>query len=240
VYPLLGTGDIVRRAQAAVRMKARHFGIVTSGRSLPAGELENVCEAIRAVREMGNPIPCASLGALERGTAATLRDAGLRRYHHNLETSARFFPLVCTTHTWEDRLRTVTAARDAGLEICSGGIFGLGESWGDRVDLGIALRDEGAHSVPLNFLMPIKGTPMEDREPLAASEALRVIALFRFLLPRAEIRVAGGRESVLGGMQPMILHAGADGMMVGDYLTMKGRPPEEDLRMIEQLGLDIG
>jgi len=159
-YPLMPPEGIVERARAARRMNARRFGIVTSGRSLAAQEIEGVCEAVRAVRGMGLPHPCASLGALDEDGAARLREAGLARYHHNLETSERHFPSLCTTHTWRDRVRTVRAAQAAGLEVCSGGIFGGGESWEDRIDLLLALRTLGVRAVPLNFLMPIAGTPL--------------------------------------------------------------------------------
>jgi len=239
VYPMLGREEILARARQAQKVGARHFGVVTSGRRLSVDEVEIVCETIHALREIDGLIPCASLGELDTEMARVLKDAGLSRYHHNLECAERFFPRVCTTHGWRDRLRTVGAAKAAGLEVCAGGVFGLGETWEDRVELALALRDLEVDSVPLNFLTPVRGTPCEFLPPLAAEDALRIIALFRVIVPRAEIRIAGGRELILGEMQRRIFLAGANGMMIGDYLTTKGRKPEDDLRMIEQLGLQI-
>jgi len=238
-YPMLSKEEILARARRAIEMGARHFGVVTSGRRLGVNEVGIVCEIVRALRETDGVIPCASLGELSAETAGMLRDAGLSRYHHNLECAERFFPRVCTTHRWQDRVSTVSAAKAAGLEVCAGGIFGLGENWEDRVDLALALSDLEVDSVPLNFLMPIRGTPCQFQPPLAAEDALGIIAIFRMMLPRAEIRIGGGREHVLGEMQSKIFLAGANGMMVGDYLTTKGRAQEEDLRMIEHLGVQI-
>ncbi|MCX6339484.1 MAG: biotin synthase BioB [Candidatus Aureabacteria bacterium] len=238
-YPMLAEEDILERARQAREMGARYFSVVTSGRRLSGDEVEIVCGIVRALRGTDGLIPCASLGELSADTARRLKDAGLSRYHHNLECAERFFPRVCATHGWRDRVRTVSAAKAAGLEVCAGGIFGLGENWEDRVDLALALRDLEVDSVPLNFLAPVRGTPYEFQPPLAAEDALRIIALFRIMLPRAEIRIAGGRELILGEMQSRVFLAGANGIMIGDYLTTKGRKPEDDLQMIEQLGLEI-
>lgn len=238
VYPMRGVADILAAARRARAMKAARFGIVTSGRAAGRGDVGKACDAVRALRRMGGIIPCASLGEIGEADARRLRRAGLSRYHHNLETSRRFFSSICATHRWADRVRTVRAARRAGLQVCAGGIFGLGETWGDRVDLALALRRLGVDSVPINFLMPVRGTPLEGRRPLRASEALRIIAVFRFVLPRAEIRVAGGRGTVFGATQERIFAAGADAMMVGDYLTAKGLKPRDDLRMLRRLGLE--
>ncbi|MEI6632516.1 MAG: biotin synthase BioB [Chlamydiota bacterium] len=240
VYPMRGVAALLSAARNARAMGAVRFGVVTSGRAAGRGDVARVCAAVRAIRRMGGIIPCASLGEIGEAGAGRLKRAGLSRYHHNLETSPRFFPSACTTHRWADRVRTVRAARRAGLQVCSGGLFGLGETWGDRVDLALALRELGVDSVPLNFLMPVRGTPLGKKRPLPAREALRIIAVFRFVLPLAEIRVAGGRELVLGKMQERIFAAGANAMMVGDYLTAKGRAPGDDLRMLRRLGLEVG
>ena len=237
VYPMRSKEDIVTQAGEAREMKAARISIVTSGRGLKERERAEVCEVIGALRGAGGINPCASLGEIDAGTASDFKRAGLSRYHHNLECSERFFPRVCTTHRWTDRVRTVKTAREAGLEVCSGGIFGLGESWEDRVDLAFALKGLGVDSVPLNFLIPMEGTRLGSRPPLSARVALRIIALFRFIMPDREIRVAGGREFVLGELQSRIFFAGANGMMIGDYLTTKGRKAVDDLRMIERLGL---
>ena len=232
VYPMLDKEEILTRAHQAKEMGAGYFGVVTSGGRLGDDEARIVCDIIRILRDESGVVPCASLGELDDAMARALKEAGLTRYHHNLECSERFFPNVCTTHKWRDRVRTVAAAKGAGLEVCAGGIFGLGETWEDRVDLALALRDLEADSVPLNFLMPISGTPYQSQPPLSAEDALRIIALFRLMLPGVRIRIGGGREHVLGESQSKIFFAGANGMMIGDYLTAKGRKPEDDLRMI--------
>jgi len=239
VHPMRSAKTLLESARKARGMGAFRFGIVTSGRAAGREDAARVRGAVRAIRHNGPVSPCASLGALREEDARALRAAGLARYHHNLETSARFFPSICATHLWEDRVRTVRTAKRAGLEVCAGGIFGLGETWEDRVDLALALRELGVESVPVNFLMPVEGTPLEKRRPLRPPEALRIIALFRFVLPRAEIRVAGGRELALGQAQERIFAAGANGMMVGDYLTTRGRGIGDDRRMLERLGLEV-
>ena len=238
-YPMLSLPKLLAAARKARRMGASRFGIVTSGRAPGRGDVAAVCAAVRAIQGMEGVVPCASLGELREGGARQLRRAGLLRCHHNLETSRRFFPLLCTTHRWVDRVRTIRAARRAGLQVCAGGIFGAGETWEDRVDLALALRRLGVDSVPVNFLMPVRGTPLGRKRPLAARKALQIVAVLRFVLPRAEIRVAGGREAALGDLQERIFAAGADGMMIGDYLTAKGRSPLDDRRMLKRLGLEI-
>lgn len=239
VYPMIGANAILQRAELARRMHARHFGIVTSGRSLSEGETEIVCTAIRSMRTRDGITPCASLGELSGDAAVMLKAAGLARYHHNLESGERFFRSLCTTHSWHDRVRTVRAAKDAGLEVCAGGIFGCGEGWADRIDLACTLRELDVRSVPLNFLTPVPGTPLGHRPLLPADDALRITAIFRLLLPRSEIRIAAGRELVLGEAQGAVFAAGANAMMVGDYLTTRGRRFGDDERMIAELGLAI-
>ncbi|MDD5557757.1 MAG: biotin synthase BioB [bacterium] len=239
VHPMLPAAEIAGRAAAATRTGASRFGIVTSGRGPGEAEIEAACGAARLIVRAGALSPCASLGAVSLPAAARLKAAGIGHYHHNLETSARFFPSVCTTHRRDERERTVRTAAAAGLGICAGGIFGIGEGWEDRVDLALDLRRLGACSVPVNFLMPVRGTPLAGTPALPPEEALRIVALFRFLLPRAEIRLAGGRQAVLGRMQERAFAAGASGMMIGDYLTMRGGAPEDDLRMLERLGLEV-
>ena len=169
--------------------------------------------------------------------ARQLKNSGVRRINHNLETSERFFPKLCTTHSYSDRIRTIKEAKEAGLEVCSGGIFGVGESPEDRVDLAFTLRELDVDTIPLNFLHPIPGTPLANADPLAPREILGIIALFRFILPTKEIKVAGGREKNLGDLQSWIFYAGANSIIVGGYLSTNGRTPEEDFRMISDLGL---
>ncbi|MEW6572006.1 MAG: biotin synthase BioB, partial [Nitrospirota bacterium] len=193
-------------------------------------------EMINEIRRLGL-LPCASLGLLKRKELSMLRDAGLDRFHHNLETSERFFPQVCTTHTYNDKIKTIEAVRAVGLTICSGGIFGLGEIWKDRIDMAFILKKLRVDSIPLNFLIPIKGTPLGSRNLLHPFEALKIISLYRLILPDKEIRICGGRPQTLGDFNSMIFMAGANGIMTGDYLTTTGRQPPDDLRLIEAYGL---
>jgi biotin synthase len=238
VYPLIKKEIVIEKAKAAARSGVRRFSVVTSGRKVSRGELSEIAGLISAIREAGL-LPCASLGLLNEEELSVLKDAGLDRYHHNLETSEGFFPRICSTHTFTDKLETVKAARAAGLSLCSGGIFGMGEKWQDRIDMAFSLKELGVDSVPINFLVPIKGTALGHRQYLHPFEALKIISLFRFILPGKEIRVCGGRTQVLGEFHSMVFLAGADGMITGDYLTTMGRNPEDDIRLIETYGLRI-
>jgi len=238
VYPLVD-GDTVRRAcKSAKDAGARRFCIVTSGRRVLSTELEALTRLVRVVSESGLH-PCGTLGFIDKPQLEQLRDAGLHRYHHNLETSESYFPEVCTTHTYAEKVRTIARAKEAGLSICSGGIFGMGETWEDRIALAFALRDLDVDSVPINFLMPVPGTPMESRAVLATEEALRIIALFRMVLPKKEIRICGGRNMVFRERPGAIFPAGANGFLIGNYLTTLGRSPEEDLRMVSDSGYRV-
>ncbi len=239
-YPLVETEKMLAGAESAESLGADCYCIVTSGRGAAQGDnLERICQAVQGIRRETDIPPAASLGELDEATVIKLKQAGLARYHHNLETSARFFPKVCSTHTYEDRLKTIRLIKQLGLELCCGGIFGLGEDWSDRLDMAFAIRELGADSVPLNFLMPIPGTPLGDNPPLSAREILKIIALFRFILPDKDIKVCGGREAHLRDMQSWMYYAGANGALIGNYLTTPGRPPEEDLRVIADLGLEV-
>ena len=167
-----------------------------------------------------------------------LADMGVMRINHNLETSRRFFPNIATTHTYEDRVRTLKIAKEAGLSICSGGIFGLGEQWEDRIDIAFELRDLGADVVPINFLNAIQGTPLYTSvSPMEPMEALKIIAIYRFILPDRELKVAGGREKILRDLQSWIFFAGASSFLIGNYLTTFGRNPEQDHQMLKDLGI---
>jgi biotin synthase len=240
LYPLLPAEVIVDAARKAERNGAACFGIVTSGRSLARDkDLDRVAAAVGMVARETPLRASASLGILGDDALLRLRDAGLARYHHNLETAESFWPQVCSTRPWSESVDTIRRAQAAGLSTCCGGIFGLGESLAQRVDLLAAVRDLGADSVPINFLNPIPGTRLEDAPPLPPLEALAVIAVARLMMPDREIRVCGGRERVLGEFQSWIFLAGADGMMVGGYLTTPGRAVDEDLRMIAAAGLEV-
>jgi biotin synthase len=235
-FPLLAEEMILGKAREARAGGARRFCIVTSGRKVSGGDLDRIAAVVRQVRAMGL-LPCATLGLLSQEELELLRDSGLERYHHNLETSERFFSEICTTHTYQDKMKTIGAAKAAGLSLCSGGIFGLGEEWEDRIDMALALRRSGPDSVPINFLMPVEGTKLGSMKPLGPFEALKVIGLYRFILPDKEIRVCGGRMQTLGDFHSFIFFAGADGLLTGNYLTTTGRNFEDDLRLIERQGL---
>lgn len=237
-FPLINQQEILLQAKSASEAGACRFGIVTSGRGIHSGDdLENIAESIRRLARENIIARCASLGELSLEGADLLLKSGLQRYHHNLETSERFFPKICTTHTFRDRAKTIQIAKKVGLEVCSGGIFGIGESWDDRIELALTLRALDVDSVPLNFLVAVRGTPLQDTSALAPMEILRIIALFRYLLPTKDIKVCGGREVNLGDFQSWIYYAGANGTLIGNYLTTLGRPPEEDHRLAESLGL---
>jgi biotin synthase len=235
VFPLLGEDAIARAGrEAAASLPITHYGIVTSGGALDAEGVERIERVIRR-QTLDGVSWCASLGSVRREGLARLKAAGLVRFHHNLETAERFFPAVCSTHTYRDRLETIRAAKEVGLEVCAGGILGMGESLVDRVEFACALACENVDSIPLNFLIPIPGTRLGRIEPPPPVEILKAIAMVRFVNPRAEIKVCAGRAH-LRDLQSMIFAAGATGMMVGPLLTVAGRRVEEDLRMLDDLG----
>ena len=201
--------------------------------------MDEVCERIREIKAGGKTRPDASLGIIKKQAVADrLKEAGLECYGHNLESSRRFFPKTCSTHTFDDRLETIGYLKKAGIKICSGGIIGMGETREDRCDLALELRAIGANVVPVNILNPIPGTPFEKTPSLPVMEILKTIACFRFILPRQEIMIAGGRTVNLRDAQSMIFMAGASALMVGNYLTTLNQPVEKDLQMIKDLGLD--
>lgn len=241
IYPLLSVEKILRAAESAHANKATCFGIVTSGKSIKRiKEIVAICKAVGRIKKRLPSMKCSvSLGALESGAMKELKMAGADRFHHNLETSEDYFPMICTTHTYKERLRTIEAAKKAKFSICSGALFGLGEARSDRLKLAFLLRDLGIESVPLNFLHPIKGTPLENAKPMPPDEILRTIAIFRLILPEADIKICGGRAVNLRSLQPLIFLAGASGMMIGNYLTQPGQDPKADLQMIRDLGLRV-
>jgi biotin synthase len=198
-----------------------------------------VCDRIRDLAATGKTRPDASLGIIKsQAVADRLKEAGLECYGHNLESSKNFFPRHCTTHTYEDRVETIRYLKNAGIKICSGGIIGMGETREDRCDLAFSLKELGANVVPINILNPIKGTPFANNPPLPPMEILKTIACFRFILPRQEIMIAGGRTVNLRDLQSMVFAAGASALMVGNYLTTLNQPVEKDLQMLKDLGLD--
>lgn len=225
-------------AAEALGNGASSFGIVNSGRGPTERELDWMEPFFRKTAEAGTIRPCATLGELTEAQAKRLKDMGVQRVNHNLETSERFFPNVISTHSYADRKRTIQIAKAAGLSICSGGIFGMGEQWGDRLDVAFELRELGADVVPINFLNAIQGTPMYGEvTPLEPMEALQIIAVFRFILPDRELKIAGGREKILRDMQSWIFFAGGSSFLIGNYLTTFGRSPQDDHQMLKDLGL---
>jgi len=238
VYPLMKKEVVFERARESKRSGIHRFSIVTSGKKVSEKDLHTIAEMISETKTIGL-LPCVSLGMLEESDLAILKTAGLDRYHHNLETSERFFPSLCTTHTYSDKLKTIYSAKTAGLSICSGGIFGMGETWQDRIDMAFLLKELDVDSIPINFLIPIKGTALEHRDFLHPFEALKIVSLYRFILPQKEIRVCGGRTQILNEFNAMVFHAGADSVLTGNYLTTPGISYEDDLRLIKTYGLTV-
>jgi len=237
IYGLRSAGELVDEGLRLAAAGATHYGIVTSGTALNESEIDTVCRVAERLRAGAGLRMCASLGMLSDSAARKLKAAGIDRYHHNLETARSHFDQICTTHSYDEMIATIRTARAAGLEVCSGGIFGMGESWPQRVELAFQLRELEVDSVPINFLNPIPGTRMQGRSPLPPLEALACIALFRFLHPHRDITVCGGRELTLKDFQSWVFLAGANGLMVGNYLTTQGRSIAMDLEMIASLGL---
>lgn len=239
VYPFMEREEILKNANAARKMGAARFSLVSSGDGVnDKSDFEQVCDGINAITQNTDLGRCASLGVLDRNQLEKLRAAGLERVHHNLETAESFFDLICSTHSYADRARTVKLAKEMGFYVCSGGIFGMGESPDQRIELALSLRDLDVDSVPMNFLNPIPGTPLENTEPLHPLEILKIVAMFRFMLPEKDIRICGGREVNLRSLQPLMYVAGANCVMIGNYLTTPGRDACEDIEMINDLGLN--
>ena len=235
-FSLIDKNIVFKKAREAKDGGAKRFCIVTSGKKASSKDLEKIAEMVSVIREMGL-LPCATLGLLNKDELIMLKDTGLERYHHNIETSERFFSEICTTHTYQDKIKTMMQVRSAGLSLCSGGIFGLGEEWEDRIDMAFALKEINPDSVPINFLTPIKGTKLGIREYLEPFEALKIISLYRLILPDKEIRVCGGRMQTLSEFNSFVFLSGADGLLIGNYLTTLGRKFEDDLKLIRQYGL---
>ncbi len=237
VYNYISSEELSRQALRAREWGASDFGVVSKGWGVRSDkerkQLKDYFQTLEQTSDIGR---CASLGVLDAGTAVELKAMGMENYHHNLECAESFFDQVCTTHTYQENIDTIRAAVAAGLRVCSGGILGMGESLDQRIELAETLRQLNVESVPLNFLNPQQGTPFGGRTPMTPMEILKCIAVFRYMLPRAEIRIAGGRQ-FLGDMQAMIFMAGASGVMIGDYLTTKGRSVEDDLKMLSDLKL---
>lgn len=242
VYGLKTQEEILAQAKAAAAAGAKRFCLVSQGRgplynSPKSQEFDQILETVRRIASETDVKPCCALGEISLEQAEALREAGVTRYNHNLEASENFYPEIVTTHSWQDRVQTVKNLKAAGIQACTGGIIGLGETWEDRIDLALSLRELEVESVPLNLLNARPGTPLEEQSALDPYEALKAIAIFRCVLPQQIIRYAGGREAVMGSLQSLGLKAGINAMLIGHYLTTLGQPPEQDQAMLTSLGL---
>ena len=238
-HPILPLPDIVAAADRAVRVKAARFCVVASGRGPSDREVDALAESVRAVRAAHPDLEvCACLGLLRDHQAERLREAGVFAYNHNLNTSERFYREICATHTFQDRVATIERVKAVGLSPCAGALFGMGEGPEDVIALAYRLRELGIDSIPINFLIPIPGTPLAGRLALGPRECLKILCLFRLLNPATEVRIAGGREVQLGWLQPLGLYV-ANSIFVGDYLTTTGQSPQADFAMIRDLGFSI-
>jgi biotin synthase len=242
IYGLKSADEIVANAKAAAAAGAKRFCLVSQGRGIKynspkSAEFEQILETVGRIIAEADIKPCCALGELTLEQAQALKEAGVTRYNHNLEASENFYPSIVSTHSWQDRVATVKNLKAAGIQACTGGIMGMGESWEDRVELAIALRELEVESVPINLLNPRAGTPLGHNQKLDVLEAVKAIAIFRFILPQQILRYAGGREAVMGDLQELGFKAGINAMLVGNYLTTLGQPPEQDQAMLAELGL---
>jgi len=232
----LDEDGIVANARELHRAGVGHYGLVTSGESLSDAEFSHILGILARLRRETGMTVCASLGTLTPGRADELKNAGVSRYHHSLETARGYFPQICSTHSYDGKLETIAIARLAGMEICCGGIIGMGETPAQRVEFAFALKALDADCVPLNILRPIPGTRLENQPPLPVDEILRTIAVFRLILPNKTLKFAGGREDALGDEEYKGYAAGINAMLAGNYLTTPGKNLDEELRRLEAAG----
>ena len=239
-YAMESADEIVSGAKEAESMEALRYCVVTSSRAPSENEMEIICEAAGRIKEKNPQLElCASMGFLTEEKARRLKEAGVDRFNHNLETSENFYPSICSTHKFEDRVETAKTVKKAGLDLCCGGLIGMGESLEDRVYLGIMLKKLDTDSAPINFLDPRPGTGMEGKERLTPNDCLRTLAMFRFILADSEVRIAGGRETCLRDLQPLSLYP-ANSMFTNGYLTTGGQNFDDDRKMIEDAGFEVG
>ncbi len=233
-YPLVPKEELIEGAQKAVSIKANRYCIVTSGRRATKEEVEKIAEAVREIRKNLPVKVCVSIGSVDEEDLKLLKEAGVERVNHNLETSENFFPNIVTTHPWKERYETIKKIQKVGLSTCTGGIFGIGESDEDIVDLAMTYRELNVNSIPLNFLIPIPGTPLENNRQLTPEKCIKIIALFKFFNPQSEIRLCGGREQNLREYHDKAMEI-ANCLMAGGYLTRAGRAPGKDEEMVKRL-----
>lgn len=239
-YDMQSADEIVAGAQDAADMQALRYCVVTSSRAPSESEMKVITEAAARIKLQYPQLElCASMGFLTEEKARRLKDSGVDRFNHNLETSANFYPSICSTHQYEDRVATAKTVKKVGLDLCCGGLIGMGETKEDRVDLAMALKELKADSAPINFLDPREGTDLQDAERVTPNDCLRTLAMFRFVLTYAEVRIAGGRETCLRDLQPLSLYP-ANSMFTNGYLTTGGQNFEADRRMIEDAGFEVG
>ncbi len=239
-YEMQSADEIVASAQDAIDMQALRYCVVTSSRAPSESEMKTITAAASRIKQEYPQLElCASMGFLTEDKAQRLKDSGVDRFNHNLETSANFYPSICSTHKFEDRVETARTVKKVGLDLCCGGLIGMGESLEDRVDLALSLKELKTDSAPINFLDPREGTGLEDRERLSPNDCLRTLVMFRFVLTYAEVRIAGGRETCLRNLQPLSLYP-ANSMFTNGYLTTGGQDFAADKQMIEDAGFEVG
>lgn len=238
VYPLLDTQYLLKDAKHHKDKQVRRYSIVTSGRKLSDKEIDKVCESFEEIKDKVGIETCASHGLLGEEALRKLAKSGVKRYHNNLETSRNYFDKICTTHTFDEKIETIKAAQKAGLIVCSGGIMGLGESEEDRIDMAFELRELNIKSIPLNVLNYVEGTAIERKKPIIEEDFLKMVAIYRFINPKAEIRLAGGRN-LLSEYGKKAFYGGANATITGDMLTTCGNQIDDDVKMITELGYEI-
>jgi len=239
IYPLLGVDEMVDTALEMSTAGATQYSFVTSGYEVTDDDIEKICDAAKVIQDKTDLKLCASLGMLTEEKGRKLADSGFIRYHHNLETARSHFKNVCTSHEYDEDIETIRIAREAGLEVCCGFIMGLGESWDQRMELAFTIRELEVESIPINFLNPIPGTKLEASPLVAPMDALKCIALFRLVNPEKDISICGGREITLRDYQSWVFLSGANGIMIGNYLTTAGRNMEDDINIIHEMGLEM-
>lgn len=237
-YPLLDSDSIYEQAKYNADRGVLRYSLVTSGKALSKEDVLKACDIIKRIKENLDIHVCVSFGLLDKESFKMLKEAGADRVHNNLEASKNFFPKVCQTHTHEDKIAAIEAALEAGMSVCSGGIIGLGETMEDRIDMVISVRNLGVKSIPVNVLSPIPGTPFENNKPLSFEEIQRTVAIFRFLIPDGDIRLAGGRGNMEDNGRTLFM-SGANAAISGDMLTTSGYTIESDKKMLNEIGYEI-
>jgi biotin synthase len=236
-YPLLAKEVILQQAKKAKEHGATSFCLVCAYRSPPDKDFEQICDTIEAIKKDVKIDVNVSLGFMTRERARRLRLLGVKRYNHNLETCESYFPQICETHVFADRVNTARIVKEEGLELCCGGIIGMGESTRQRLELAFSIKSLNPDEVPINILIARKGTPLADVYPIDAMDAIKTIAVWRFIMPKTILKIAGGREHILKDKQRLALKAGANGIITGGYLTTGGNKPDQDITMIKDIGL---